>query len=72
MKFYAKWRWIEYEREINYSWFETLEEVEAWETEMLKGNGYYFEVLKIAEGNYNKYLEMIEIEKKLKELKALF
>ena len=72
MKFYVKWKWIECEREINYNWFETTEEIEAWRAEMFKGNGYYFKVLKIAEGNYNKYLEMIEMEKKLEELKTLF
>lgn len=53
-------------------WFATMEQAEEFIDQKKKGNGGYFKLWKVAEGDYNKYLRMVEIEEELAELKQMF
>ena len=77
MKVYVKWDYTDdygraYEDEATYKWFDSKNEADAWMAEMRKGNGGYFKVFKVAEGDYNKFLRMEELKKELAELQANF
>lgn len=77
MKVYVKWDFTDdYGRLWNEdgvtNWFETTEEAEAFITVMRKGNGGYFKLLKVAEGDYATYLRIAELRKELVELERLF
>ena len=48
--------------------FDTMKEATEWIEMMKEGNGGYFHLFRIFEINYNKYLEIEEIKKKVKEL----
>lgn len=53
-------------------WFDNEELANQWIAEMKKNNGGYFKIWKVGQGNYNHYLEMIELKKRLKELEKEF
>ena len=76
-KVYVKWDFTDdYGRLWNEdgitNWFETMEEAEAFITVMREGNGGYFKLLKVAEGDYAAYLRIAELRKELAELEKLF
>lgn len=76
-KVYVKWGFtddygIAYEEDASYNWFETKEEAEEFIAKMRKGNGVYFELWNLAEGDYEEFLRIAELEKELARLKKLF
>ncbi|MGN0728575.1 hypothetical protein [Treponema sp.] len=76
-KFYVKWGFTDdygraYEKHARYDWFETQDQAEEFITQKRKGNGGYFKLWKTAEGDYTKFLRIIELEKELAELKKIF
>lgn len=77
MKIYVKWDFTDdYGRadpnDAIFKWFETLEEAEEFIADMRKGNGGYFKLWKVAEGDYSTYLRIGELRKELIELERLF
>lgn len=75
--FYVKWGFtddygIAYEEDASYNWFETKEQAEEFVAKMREGNGAYFELWKLAVGDYDKFLRIGELEKELAELKKEF
>ena len=76
-KVFVKWGYTDdYGRadlnKANFDWFATQEEAEAFAADMKKRNGGYFKLWKIAEGDYDKFVEMNELMKKLEMLKQDF
>lgn len=76
-KVYVKWGFtddygIAYEEDADYNWFETKEEAEEFVAKMREGNGGYFELWNLAEGDYEEFLRIKELEKELARLKKLF
>ena len=74
-KIYVKWGWTDdYGRitYLHYDWFETMEEANEWVAMKKKENGNWVRVVKIAEGNFEDYERMVEIEKELEVLKEKF
>lgn len=61
-----------YEEDAKIDWFNTDEEVRKWKEDKIKHNGGYFKLFTVKKADYNKYLKMIELEKKLAELKKEF
>jgi hypothetical protein len=77
MKVYVKWDFTDdYGRadpdEAIFNWFETREEAEEFVADKRKGNGGYFKLWKVAEGDYAAYLRMAELWAELAELEKLF
>lgn len=78
MKVYVKWDFTDdYGRPWNgmegiTNWFETLEEAEEFIADKRRGNGGYFKLWKVAEGDYAAYLRIGELRKELAELEKLF
>lgn len=48
--------------------FDTMKEATEWTETMKKGNGGYFHIFRTYEINYEKYLEIEELKKKVNEL----
>ena len=77
MKIYVKWDftddygWADPNNAI-FNWFETKEEAEEFIADKRKGNGGYFKLWKVAEGDYTAYLKIGELRKELNELEKLF
>ena len=76
-KVYVKWGFTDdygraYKEDANYNWFETKEEAEEFVSKMREGNGGYFELWNLAEGDYEEFLRITELEKELARLKKLF
>ena len=77
MKVYVKWDftddygWADPNNAI-FNWFETKEEAEEFIADKRKGNGGYFKLWKVAEGDYTAYLKIGELRKELNELEKLF
>jgi hypothetical protein len=76
-KVFVKWDFTdEYgrarEAEAMFEWFETMEQANEFITEKRKGNGGYFILWKVEEGDYNEFLRMRELRKELEELKNKF
>ena len=76
-KFYVMWGMTDYygnvaKDEAAFDWFETLEQAEAFVEKKIQGNGGYFKLWKIAEGDYNEFLRIAELKKELNALKAKF
>lgn len=77
MKVYVKWDftddygWADPNNAI-FNWFETKEEAEEFVTDKRKGNGGYFKLWKVAEGDYAAYLRIAELRKEIAELEKLF
>lgn len=76
-KVYVKWGFTDdygraYKEDANYNWFETKEEAEEFVAKMREGNGGYFELWKLAVGDFGKFLRIGELEKELAELKKEF
>ena len=77
MKVYVKWDFTD---DYGYlcneggitNWFETMEEAENFIADKRRGNGGYFKLLKVAEGDYTAYLRIAELRKELAELEKLF
>lgn len=61
-----------YENEANLAWFETFEEAENWKAKKRESLGGYFKHWKTKQADYEKYLEMIELKKRIEELEKLF
>ena len=53
-------------------WFDNEDLANQWILEMKKNNGGYFKVWKVGQGNYNHYLEMVELKKRIEELEKEF
>lgn len=53
-------------------WFDAMEEAEEFITKMKRGNGGYFKLWKVAEGNYEDYERMNRLYKEYLELKKIF
>ena len=58
--------------ETEYKWFDTLVEAVNFKTDMTKKNGGFFHVYAIKEADYDHYVEMLQLERRLAELKAEF
>ena len=76
-KVFVKWGFTDdygYAKEENarVEWFDTMEQAEEFITNKKKGNGGYFKLWKVAEGDHNRYLRMEELKKELEELRKEF
>ena len=76
-RFYVKWGFTDdygraYKENAYFDWFETKEQAEEFIAKKRKGNGGYFKLWNLAEGDYDKFLRMAELEKELAELKKIF
>ena len=77
MKIYVKWDFTDDYGWANpndaiFNWFETKEEAEEFIAGKRKGNGGYFKVWKVAEGNKDNYDRMVAALKVYNELKNEF
>jgi hypothetical protein len=77
LKVYVKWGFTDdygrvWDEDCTTNWFETMEEAEDFIADKRVGNGGYFKVLKVAEGDYTAYLRIAELRKELAELEKLF
>lgn len=61
-----------YEENACLVWFETPEEAESWKKEKRESLGGYFKHWETKQADYEKYLEMIELKKRIEELEKLF
>ena len=75
-KIYVKWGFTDdygraYQEDARFEWFETPEQADEFIAKKRKGNGGYFKLWKVAEGDYNQYLRMqalmFEVERIKKE-----
>ena len=76
-KFYVKWGFTDdygrvFIEEAHFDWFETKEQANAFIEKMQKGNGGYFKLWKIAEGDFAKYLRIDELLAEVEHLKKEF
>lgn len=76
-KVFVKWGYTDdygYAKEeyANMQWFNTIEEAEAFVTQMKRGNGGYFKLWKISEGNYEDYERMNRLYEEYLKLKKNF
>ena len=75
-KFYVKWGLTDsygrvYQEYANFDWFETRVQADEFIAKMKRGNGSYFKVWKVAEGDLDRYLRinklLLEVERLKKE-----
>lgn len=75
-KVFVKWCWNDSygraEDEIRFEWFENEEQANSYVEFKRKYNGGYFRLYKIAEGDYNEFQKIEELERQLNELKKKF
>jgi hypothetical protein len=76
-KVFVKWGFTDdygyaHEERAKMEWFDTMEDAEAFITKMKKGNGGYFKLWKVAEGNYEDYEKMNKLYEEYLELKKIF
>lgn len=76
-KFYVKWGLTDsygrvYEEYANFDWFETPEQADEFIVKMKRGNGSYFKLWKVAEGNFANYLRINELLVEIEHLKKEF
>ena len=73
---FVKWCWNDSygyaEKEVRYEWFENEEQANEWVANKRKGNGGYFRLYKVAEGNFNEFQMIAELEAQLQALKEKF
>lgn len=76
MKVYVKYGWTDDYGRVrngyNLKWFETKKEAKDWVKAMKAGNGGYFEVAGIYEGNYENWERLTALEKEIEELRKEF
>ena len=77
MKVYVQWGLTDYYgcaylEDAILTWFETREEADEFVADKRRGNGGYFKLWKVAEGDYATYLRTVELRKELAELEKLF
>lgn len=75
MNYFVNYAWTDYygrEGVTEIKWFETKKEAEEWVAYQKERNGGYFQLHRIEKGNYDDFLKMMELKKKLeKELAEL-
>ena len=76
-KVYVVWDFTDeygrsYSEDARVEWFETMEQAEAFIEKKKRGNGSYFKLWKVAEGNYNEFLYMEKLAKEYYEIKERF
>lgn len=76
-KIFVKWGFADdygraYKEDANFDWFETQEQADEFIAKMRKGNGGYFKLWKVAEGDFAKYLRMHELMAEVENLKKEF
>lgn len=76
-KIYVKWGFTDdygraYEGDANFDWFETQAQADEFIAQKRKGNGGYFKLWKVAEGDFVKYLLMHELMVEVAKLKKEF
>lgn len=76
-KVYVKWGFTDdygraHPEDASLDWFETQEQADAFIEKMRRGNGGYFKVWKVAEGDFAKYLRMHELMVEVAKLKKEF
>jgi hypothetical protein len=77
IKIFVKWSFTDDygyadEDRAKVQWFDTIEDAEAFVTKMKRGNGGYFKLWKIAEGNYEEYERMNKLYEEYLALKKVF
>jgi hypothetical protein len=55
-----------------FDWFETMEMAEEFIAKKKDRNGGYFKLWKVAEGDHEEFLRMVELKKELEELTKKF
>lgn len=76
-KFYVKWGLTDYyggacEEHAIFDWFETQEQADEFIAKKKRGNGSYFKLWKVAEGNFDNYLRINELLVEIEHLKKEF
>ena len=76
-KIYVKWGFTDdygraYKEDAHFDWFETQEQAEEFIAKKRKGNGGYFKLWKVAEGDFAKYQLMCELMVEVENLKKEF
>lgn len=74
---FVKWGFTDdygraHEERARVEWFEDMKQAEEFIANKRAGNGGYFKLWKVAEGDYNEYLRMVELEKELADLRKKF
>jgi hypothetical protein len=76
-KIYVKWGFTDdygraYPEDAHFDWFETQEQADAFIEKKKQGNGGYFKLWKVAEGDFAKYQLMNELVAEVAKLKKEF
>lgn len=76
-KFYVKWGFTDdygraYKEDAHFDWFETQEQADEFIEKKQEGNGGYFKLWKVAEGDFNQYQRMLELVAEAAEIKKEF
>ena len=76
-KIYVKWGFTDdygraYKEDANFDWFETQEQADEFIEKMKRGNGGYFKLWKVAEGDFNQCLRMHELMAEVAKIKKEF
>lgn len=76
-KVYVKWGFTDdygraYQEDANFDWFETKEQADEFIEQKRRGNGGYFKLWKVAEGDFNQYLRMYELMAEVTKIKKEF
>lgn len=76
-KIYVKWGFTDdygraYPQDARFDWFETQEQANEFITKKRQGNGGYFKLWKVAEGDFDKYQLMCKLMAEAENLKREF
>jgi hypothetical protein len=76
-KIYVKWGFTDdygraYPEDARFDWFETQKQADEFIEQKKKGNGGYFKLWKVAEGDFDKYLRMYKLMAEVENLKKEF
>lgn len=76
-KFYVKWGFTDdygraYPEDAHFDWFETQEQADEFIEKKRKGNGGYFKLWKVAEGDFTLYQLMCELMAEVEKIKKEF
>lgn len=76
-KIYVKWGFTDdygraYPEDAHFDWFETQEQADEFIEKKREGNGGYFKLWKVAEGDFDKYLRMHKLMAEVENLKKEF
>jgi hypothetical protein len=75
-KYFVRWAIVDYygytAEEDKFTWFETIEEVEAFLADQEERNGRYFRARKIAKGDYARFQKLEALRAEVKKLEEEF